>query len=68
MLLAMFQMKCLKYWPDIDHTMKFGPHTITLKTEDVYDLYTLRTMSVKYEVFQFFISRKKKQRKEKYFI
>ena len=46
----MFQMKCLKYWPDIDHTMNFGPHTITLKTEDVYDLYTLRTMSVKYEV------------------
>nr|XP_022296023.1 uncharacterized protein LOC111105862 isoform X2 [Crassostrea virginica] len=43
------KMKCLKYWPDIDHIMNFGPHTITLKTEDVYDLYTLRTMSVKYE-------------------
>ena len=46
----MFQMKCLKYWTDIDHTLDFGPYTIALNTEDVYDSYTLRSISVKFEV------------------
>nr|XP_022302580.1 receptor-type tyrosine-protein phosphatase T-like [Crassostrea virginica] len=43
------KMKCLKYWPDIAHTLDFGPYTIALNTEDVYDSYTLRTISLKYE-------------------
>ena len=50
MLSTQFQMKCLKYWPDIAHTLDFGPYTIALNTEDVYDSYTLRTISLKYEV------------------
>ncbi|XP_078309685.1 uncharacterized protein LOC111106154 isoform X2 [Crassostrea virginica] len=43
------RMKCLKYWPDIDHTVNFGPYSITLTTQEVYDSYTLRTISLKYE-------------------
>nr|XP_022302953.1 receptor-type tyrosine-protein phosphatase alpha-like [Crassostrea virginica] len=43
------KMMCLKYWPDINHSMNFGAYTITLNTEDVYDFYTLRTMSLNYE-------------------
>ena len=30
-------------------------YTITLNTEDVYDFYTLRTMSLNYEVHKFFV-------------
>ena len=54
-LLTMFQMKCLKYWPDIDHTVNFGPYSITLTTQNVYDSYTLRTISLKYEVCKILI-------------
>ena len=57
-LLTMFQMKCLKYWPDIDHTVNFGPYSITLTTQDVYDSYTLRTISLKFEVCKMFVHKK----------
>ena len=35
--------------------MNFGAYTITLNTEDVNDFYTLRTMSLNYEVHKFFV-------------
>ena len=43
-------MKCLKYGLDIDQTLDFGPYTITMNTEDVYDSYTLRSIGVKFQV------------------
>uniref|UniRef100_K1QB98 Receptor-type tyrosine-protein phosphatase kappa n=1 Tax=Magallana gigas TaxID=29159 RepID=K1QB98_MAGGI len=41
------RMKCLKYWPDTE--LNIGPYTIELDGMDVFDSYTVRYLTVKYQ-------------------
>jgi hypothetical protein len=48
-----FQMKCLKYWPDTE--LDIGPYVIKLDTVDEYDHYVLRYMVVQHQVLPTFV-------------
>uniref|UniRef100_A0A8W8M345 protein-tyrosine-phosphatase n=1 Tax=Magallana gigas TaxID=29159 RepID=A0A8W8M345_MAGGI len=41
------KMKCLKYWPDTE--LNIGPYTIELDGMDVFESYTVRYLTVKYQ-------------------
>ena len=46
-LVFLFQEVCYKYWPTEASEVTFGEYSIKLLNEELYDLYTERTIEIK---------------------